>query len=69
MDLGAIYQVIPEDVELMLVEKDVAKEACETLKRMYIGSVDQVKEAKVQILISDFEVIRIKDGETMDDFS
>ena len=34
---------------------------------MHMG-VDRVKEAKVQTLRSDFEVIRMKDGESVDDF-
>lgn len=67
MARAAIYQAIPEDVLLMLAEKDTAKEAWETLKMMHMGT-DRVKEAKIQILRSDFEVIRMKDGESVDDF-
>lgn len=67
MALAAIYQAIPEDVLLMLAEKDTAKEAWEMLKTMYMGA-NRLKEAKVQTLRSDFEVIRMKNGETIDDF-
>ena len=67
MALAAIYQVIPEDVLLMLAEKDTTKQAWETLKTMHMGA-DRVKEAKVQTLRSDFEVIRMKDGESVDGF-
>ncbi|KAL4581058.1 hypothetical protein LXL04_017266 [Taraxacum kok-saghyz] len=68
MALTAIYQAIPEDVLLMLAEKDTAKEAWETLKTMHMGA-DRVKEAKVQTLRNDFEVIRMKDSESVDDFA
>ena len=46
MALAAIYQAHPEDVLLMVAEKDSAKQAWETLKTMHIG-VERVKEAKV----------------------
>nr|GEW35625.1 hypothetical protein [Tanacetum cinerariifolium] len=59
---------IPKDVLLMLVDKDTAKEAWETLHTMHMGA-DRVKEAKVQTLRSDFEVIRMKDSESVDEFA
>lgn len=67
MARAAIYQAIPEDVLLMLAEKDTAKEAWETLKMMHMRA-DRVKEAKIQTLRINFEVIRMKDGESVDDF-
>ncbi|XP_047309535.1 uncharacterized protein LOC124912946 [Impatiens glandulifera] len=68
MALAAIYQALPEDVLLMVAEKDSAKEAWETLKTMHVV-VERVKEAKVQTLRTHFEATRMKDGETVDDFS
>lgn len=56
MVLAVINQEIPEDMLLMLAKKDTAKEAWDTLNVMHMGT-DQVKEAKVQTLRSDFEVI------------
>nr|GEV76294.1 hypothetical protein [Tanacetum cinerariifolium] len=44
---------------MMLAKKDSAKEARETLRTMHMGA-DRVKEAKVQTLRSDFEVIQMK---------
>nr|GEV03841.1 hypothetical protein [Tanacetum cinerariifolium] len=67
MALAAIYQAITEDVLLMLADKDTAKEAWETLRTMHMGA-DRVKEAVVQTLRSIFEVIRIKDRESVDEF-
>ncbi|XP_020596269.1 uncharacterized protein LOC110036216 [Phalaenopsis equestris] len=46
MTLAAIYQALPEDVLLIVAEKDSAKLAWETLKTMHVG-VERVKEAKV----------------------
>ena len=65
MALVAIYQTVPEDVLLMLGEKDSTMAAWETLQSMHVG----VKEAKVQILKSEFEAIRMKDSESIDDFA
>nr|GEW33938.1 hypothetical protein [Tanacetum cinerariifolium] len=68
MALAAIYSAVTEDVLMMLAEKDSAKEARETLRTMHMGA-DRVKEAKVQTLRSNFEVIRMKNDESVDDFS
>ncbi|GJW91647.1 hypothetical protein Tco_0169200, partial [Tanacetum coccineum] len=63
-----IYQGIPEDLLLSLVEKKTAKDAWETLKTMFIGE-DRVKTAKVQTLKADFETLNMKDMEITDDFA
>ena len=68
MTLAAIYQVVLEDIFLMLAEKDSSKEAWETLQTMHVG-VKRVKEAKVQTLKSEFEAICMKDGESADSFT
>ena len=68
MALAAIYQSVSEDVLLMLAEKDSTKVAWEMLQTMHVG-VGYVKEAKVQILKSEFEAIRMKDGESIDEFA
>nr|GEW92800.1 hypothetical protein [Tanacetum cinerariifolium] len=68
MALAAIYQAIPKDVLLMLADKDTAKEAWETLRTMHMGA-ERVNKAKVQTLRSDFEVIRMKDSESVDELA
>ena len=55
MALATIYQVVSEDVLLMLAEKDSTKTLWEMLQTMHIG-VKHVKEAKVQTLKSQFEL-------------
>ena len=68
MALAAIYQAVPKDVLLMLAEKDSTKATWETLQTMHVG-VERVKEAKAQTLKSEFKAIRMKNGESIDDFS
>ncbi|GJY99483.1 zinc finger, CCHC-type containing protein [Tanacetum coccineum] len=52
-----LTKAIPEDVLLMLSDKDTTKEAWATLHTMHMGA-EPVKEAKVQTLRSDCKVIR-----------
>lgn len=65
--LAAIFQGIPEDFLLSLAEKTTAKEAWEALKTMCLGA-ERVKRAKVQTLKADFESLKMKNGELLDDF-
>jgi len=62
MTLAAIFQAILKDVLVLLAEKDSIKTAWKTLQTIYVG-VERVKEANVQTLKSEFEAIRMKDGE------
>ncbi|XP_047308485.1 probable receptor-like protein kinase At1g49730 [Impatiens glandulifera] len=68
MVLATIYQVLPKDVLFIVAEKDFAKLACETLKKMHVG-LERVKEKKVQTLKTYFEAIRMKNGELVGDFA
>nr|KAJ0222838.1 hypothetical protein LSAT_V11C200051890 [Lactuca sativa] len=68
MALAAIYQGIPEDLLLSLAEKQTAKEAWTTLKTMFMGA-DRVKTARVQTLKAEFELLRMKETETIDEFA
>lgn len=65
--LAAIFQGIPEDFLLSLAEKSTAKEAWEALKTMCLGA-ERVKKAKVQTLKANFESLKMKNGELLDDF-
>lgn len=68
MAMAAIYQAIPEDILLSLAEKQTAKELWDTLKMIYMGA-DRVKTAKVQTLKAEFEILKMSESETVDDFS
>lgn len=65
--LAAIYQSIPEDILLSVADKKTAKEAWDAIKTMCLGA-DRVRQAKVQTLKSKFEVLSMKEKETIDEF-
>ena len=67
MVLAAIYQGIPEDLLLVLAEKQSAKEAWEALKVMFMGE-DRVKIARIQTLKAEFEALNMKESEVVDEF-
>ncbi|XP_020250569.1 uncharacterized protein LOC109827953 [Asparagus officinalis] len=67
MALAAIYQAISEETLLVLAEKETTKEAWEMLKTVHMGA-ERVKEAKIQTLRSEFEGLRMREAETVDDF-
>ncbi|XP_074374550.1 uncharacterized protein LOC141714932 [Apium graveolens] len=64
--LFMIYQGIPDDTLLMIAEKKTAKEAWGAIKTLSLGA-DKEKEAKAQTLKSEFESLRMKDSEKLDD--
>jgi len=63
-----IFQAVPEDVLLQVSKKRTAKEIWEALKVRYLGAT-RVQKARLHTLKSDFEALRMKDGETIDEFS
>lgn len=68
MALAAIYQGIPKDTLLLIAKKKTAKEAWDNLKNVHLGS-DQVKNARVQTLKTEFEALWMKDNDNIDDFA
>ncbi|XP_074336139.1 uncharacterized protein LOC141673302 [Apium graveolens] len=65
--LAMIYQSIPEELPLTLVERKTAKNAWEATKTVSLGAT-KVKQAKAQTLKSEFESINMKDTDQLDDF-
>ncbi|KAK1381042.1 putative zinc finger, CCHC-type [Heracleum sosnowskyi] len=65
--LAIIYQGIPDDVLLALSEKKTSKAAWEAIKILFQGS-DKVRQAKAQTLRSDFEALKMKDTDQIEDF-
>nr|AAM01114.1 Putative retroelement [Oryza sativa Japonica Group]AAN04951.1 Putative retroelement [Oryza sativa Japonica Group]AAP52934.1 retrotransposon protein, putative, Ty1-copia subclass [Oryza sativa Japonica Group] len=68
MALAAILQAVPSEMLATLASKDTAKEAWEAVRTMRMG-VERVREAKAQSLRKEFELIRMKEGESVDDFA
>lgn len=66
MVLAAIYQGISE--ESLLSEKETTKEAWSALKIMHMGA-ERVMEDKVKTLKSEFECLRMKQGEAINAFA
>ncbi|KAI3742957.1 hypothetical protein L1987_60656 [Smallanthus sonchifolius] len=63
-----IFQAIPEDVLLQVAKKKTAKEIWESLKIRYVGA-DRVQKARLNTLKSEFESLKMKDSESVDEFS
>ena len=68
MALAAIYQAINEDTLMRISEKETAKDAWEMIKTMFLGE-EHVMEARIQTLQNELDVMRMKEGESIDDFS
>ncbi|XP_074327465.1 uncharacterized protein LOC141665377 [Apium graveolens] len=66
--VAVIYQAIPEDILLAVVEKTSAKGVWDTVKMMCQGA-ERVKQAIVQTLKMELETRSMKETESMDDFS
>ncbi|XP_074569654.1 uncharacterized protein LOC141826311 [Curcuma longa] len=63
-----ILQCVPEDILLQIAKKKTTKEVWDSLKTRYLGS-DRVKKARVQTLKSEFDALRMKETETIDEFA
>lgn len=66
--LAALLHAVPPEMIRALAGKDSAKEAWETLRTMRMGS-ERVREVKAQTRRREFEEIRFRDGESIEDFS
>lgn len=66
--MEAILRSVPPEMVLTLGAKKTAKEAWDTIKTLRIG-VERVRESKAQTLRLQYEEIRFKAGEQVDDFA
>lgn len=62
-----IFQSIPETLILQLVELDTAKKVWDAIKLRYVGA-ERVREERLQTLMSDFERLKMKESDTIDEF-
>ncbi|CAO2173598.1 unnamed protein product [Urochloa humidicola] len=65
--LDAITSAVPQDMVASLAVKETALDAWNAVKLMRVGS-NAVQKTKVQRLRKEFEDIRFKEGEAVDDF-
>lgn len=68
MAKALLFQSIPEAMILQLGGLDTAKKVWEAIKARHVGA-ERVKEARLCTLVSEFDRLRMKDDETIDDFS
>ena len=60
-----LLQALPEDLLMQVAKKTTAKEVWDCLKTRFICA-DRVKDARLQSLKSDFDALRMQEGETLD---
>lgn len=68
MMLATILHDVPPEMHTTLVGKAMTKEAWDAIKSMCIGDTN-VCEAKVQDLLKEFDGIRMRSGETIDELA
>ncbi|XP_071708518.1 uncharacterized protein [Rutidosis leptorrhynchoides] len=65
---GIIYQTLPEDVLLQVSKHKNVKEVWESIKTRYVGA-ELVQKARLQTLRNEFQMLRMKENESINDFS
>jgi hypothetical protein len=65
--MEAILRAVPPEMIPMLAIKKTAKEAWDAIATIRVGA-ERVRESKAQNLRKEWEAIRFKPGETVDDF-
>ncbi|XP_022031971.1 uncharacterized protein LOC110933038 [Helianthus annuus] len=66
--IAYLFQAIPEDVVLQVASCKTAKEIWDNLKVRHIGA-DRVQKARMHTLLSEFELLQMKDDDTIDSFT
>ena len=67
MAIALIFQSIPEALILQVGDLDNAKKVWEAIKARHMGA-DRVKEARLQTLMAEFDRLKMKDNDTIDNF-
>ncbi|XP_068336488.1 uncharacterized protein [Pyrus communis] len=62
-----LFQVIDRSILETILKKDTAKDIWDSLKQKYQGTA-RVKRAQLQALRKEFEVLHMKNGETINDY-
>ncbi|XBI07725.1 hypothetical protein VPH35_135582 [Triticum aestivum] len=66
--LAAILRAVPDEMHSTLVVKVTAKEAWDAIKIMRVGDA-RVREPKAQTLLKEFDVVRMRSGDTLDELA
>ncbi|KAD6119931.1 hypothetical protein E3N88_11202 [Mikania micrantha] len=65
--IAYLYQALLEDLILQVASCNTAREIWNSIKTRHLG-VERVMEARLQSLRTEFDSIRMKEGETVDDY-
>ncbi|KAD5960723.1 hypothetical protein E3N88_12195 [Mikania micrantha] len=65
--IAYLYQSLPEDLILQVASCEHAKDIWSSIKTRHLG-VERVMEARLQSLRTEFDTLRMIDGETVDDY-
>jgi hypothetical protein len=68
MAIALLLQAIPEELVLQVAHLTTAKEIWRALKNRFIG-VERVRDARLQTLESEFENLRMRQDESIDDYA
>ncbi|XP_013594433.1 PREDICTED: uncharacterized protein LOC106302476 [Brassica oleracea var. oleracea] len=68
MAIALIFQSVPEALTLQIGEHDTSKKIWEAIKSPNLG-VDRVREARLQILMSEFDKLKMAYTDTLDDYA
>ncbi|GJU86550.1 zinc finger, CCHC-type containing protein [Tanacetum coccineum] len=63
-----IFQTLPEDILLQVAKHKDAKDVWESIRVRYLGA-DRVQKARLQTLRSELEMLKMKENETINEFS
>jgi hypothetical protein len=63
-----LLQCIPDDLLMQVAGKATGKEVWDTLKALFVGE-DRVKDARLQTLRSEFDSLRMKEGDSIDHYA
>ena len=63
-----IFQTLPEDILLQVAKHKDAKDVWEAIRVRYLGA-DRVQKARLQTLRSELEMLKMRENETINDFS
>nr|GEV80462.1 zinc finger, CCHC-type [Tanacetum cinerariifolium] len=66
--IAFLYQALPEEQLLQITKYKTAKAIWEALKTRHLGE-ERVQQARLQTLKSDFEMLQMKEDETIDAFT
>nr|GFC06313.1 zinc finger, CCHC-type [Tanacetum cinerariifolium]GFC06418.1 zinc finger, CCHC-type [Tanacetum cinerariifolium] len=66
--MAFLYQALPEDQLLQISKQKTAKAIWNALKTRHLGE-ERVQQARLQMLKSDFEMLHMKEDETIDAFT